>query len=111
VAVWFQNRRAHWKTKQLERDYAALRHSYDMLRADHDALPRDKDVLIDEVRNTLLIPWFQFQGRSSSSRACTPKRKKKILYSVCFVCDYLWNHQFHGSVPRRSWATRMPSCR
>jgi homeobox-leucine zipper protein len=34
VAVWFQNRRARWKTKQLERDYAALRHSYDALLAE-----------------------------------------------------------------------------
>jgi homeobox-leucine zipper protein len=50
VAVWFQNRRARWKTKQLERDYVALRHSYDALRADHDALRRDKDALLAEVR-------------------------------------------------------------
>lgn len=49
VAVWFQNRRARWKTKQLERDYGALKSRYDALRLDYDALVRDKDGLLSEV--------------------------------------------------------------
>ncbi|KAF6995645.1 hypothetical protein CFC21_012108, partial [Triticum aestivum] len=48
VAVWFQNRRARWKTKQLERDFNALRARHDALRADCDALRRDKDALAAE---------------------------------------------------------------
>ena len=55
VAVWFQNRRARWKTKQIERDFAALRAQHDALRTECDALRRDKDALAAEVRNGLVL--------------------------------------------------------
>ncbi|KAG2543123.1 hypothetical protein PVAP13_9NG729300 [Panicum virgatum] len=38
VAIWFQNRRARWKTKQLEKDYNALKRQLDAVKADNDAL-------------------------------------------------------------------------
>ncbi|XP_078443847.1 homeobox 1 isoform X2 [Wolffia australiana] len=41
VAIWFQNRRARYKTKQLERDFDRLKSSYDSLLADHNALLSD----------------------------------------------------------------------
>ncbi|KAG0568682.1 hypothetical protein KC19_6G037900 [Ceratodon purpureus] len=49
VAVWFQNRRARWKIKQLERDYEALTQDYNRLQADLDAVTRDKDSLRAQV--------------------------------------------------------------
>ncbi|KAK8557027.1 hypothetical protein V6N13_035133 [Hibiscus sabdariffa] len=42
IAVWFQNRRARWKTKQLERLYETLKHDYDVVS-------REKQKLQDEV--------------------------------------------------------------
>ncbi|KAG1330063.1 putative Homeobox-leucine zipper protein HAT5 [Cocos nucifera] len=45
VAIWFQNRRARWKTKQLEKDYEALKSSYDALTADYDSLLNEKEKL------------------------------------------------------------------
>jgi homeobox-leucine zipper protein len=53
VAVWFQNRRARWKTKQLERDFDRLKASFDALRADHDALLQDNNRLRSQVINHL----------------------------------------------------------
>ncbi|XP_019150677.1 PREDICTED: homeobox-leucine zipper protein ATHB-13-like [Ipomoea nil] len=38
IAIWFQNRRARWKTKQLERDYESLKRQFDAVKAENDAL-------------------------------------------------------------------------
>ncbi|XP_048335430.2 homeobox-leucine zipper protein ATHB-6 [Ziziphus jujuba] len=50
VAVWFQNRRARWKTKQLERDYGVLKGNYEALKLNYDALQHDNEALIKEIR-------------------------------------------------------------
>ncbi|XP_008808495.2 homeobox-leucine zipper protein HAT5-like [Phoenix dactylifera] len=49
VAIWFQNRRARWKTKQMEKDYGALKSSYDVLKADFEKLLKEKEKLKAEV--------------------------------------------------------------
>ncbi|KAL6655661.1 hypothetical protein ACP70R_006487 [Stipagrostis hirtigluma subsp. patula] len=45
VAVWFQNRRARWRAKQLEQDFGRLRAAHDELLAGRDALLADNDRL------------------------------------------------------------------
>ncbi|KAF2308560.1 hypothetical protein GH714_010637 [Hevea brasiliensis] len=49
VAVWFQNRRARWKTKQLERDYDLLKASYDSLLSNYDTAVKQNEKLKSEV--------------------------------------------------------------
>ncbi|XP_023543981.1 homeobox-leucine zipper protein HAT5-like [Cucurbita pepo subsp. pepo] len=49
VAVWFQNRRARWKTKQLERDYDLLKSSYDSFRSSYDFVVKENERLKAEV--------------------------------------------------------------
>ncbi|KAG8488149.1 hypothetical protein CXB51_018656 [Gossypium anomalum] len=49
VAIWFQNRRARWKTKQLEKDYDTLQANFNTLKADYGNLLKEKDKLKQEV--------------------------------------------------------------
>ncbi|KAE8661381.1 Homeobox-leucine zipper protein HOX20 [Hibiscus syriacus] len=49
VAIWFQNRRARWKTKQIEKEYDSLQARYNNLKADYDDLLKEKDKLKQEV--------------------------------------------------------------
>ncbi|XP_056843302.1 homeobox-leucine zipper protein HAT5-like [Raphanus sativus] len=45
VSVWFQNRHARWKTKQLERDFNLLKSSYDQLLSNYDSILKDNHLL------------------------------------------------------------------
>ncbi|KAL6846722.1 hypothetical protein ACP4OV_024170 [Aristida adscensionis] len=49
VAIWFQNKRARWKSKQLEREYSALRDDYDALLSSYDSLKKEKLALLKQL--------------------------------------------------------------
>jgi hypothetical protein len=49
VAIWFQNKRARWRSKQLEHDYAALQAQYDALHARVESLKQEKLALAAQV--------------------------------------------------------------
>ncbi|XP_021905273.1 homeobox-leucine zipper protein ATHB-20-like [Carica papaya] len=49
IAIWFQNRRARWKTKQLEKDYEILKKQFEALKADNDALQAQNNKLNAEL--------------------------------------------------------------
>ncbi|KAK8302015.1 hypothetical protein V6Z11_D04G058700 [Gossypium hirsutum] len=49
IAIWFQNRRVRWKTKQLEKDYDVLKKQCEALKADADALQAQNNKLSAEL--------------------------------------------------------------
>ncbi|KAL7163929.1 hypothetical protein ACSBR2_039942 [Camellia fascicularis] len=49
IAIWFQNRRARWKTKQLEKDYEVLKRQFEAIKADNDALQAQNHKLQAEI--------------------------------------------------------------
>ncbi|GFS46816.1 homeobox protein 6 [Actinidia rufa] len=48
VAIWFQNRRARWKTKQMEREYGVLRANYEDLKLKFEKLEKEREGLMAE---------------------------------------------------------------
>lgn len=63
VAIWFQNRRARWKSKQLEREYNLLKANYDALAQSFDSLKKEKQSLLKQV---CLNSWFNQADQSTS---------------------------------------------
>lgn len=82
VAVWFQNRRARWKTKQLERDYGILKANYDSLKLNFEALQHDKEALLAEL-NELKSK----QGEENTESNLSVKEEKMIPESENEVYD------------------------
>ncbi|KAM3363847.1 homeobox-leucine zipper protein ATHB-13-like isoform X1 [Capsicum galapagoense] len=66
IAIWFQNRRARWKTKQLEKDYEILKRHYGSLKADNDALKAQNKELHSELQ------LLNVKNRESSGGGGTP---------------------------------------
>ncbi|KAL5097939.1 hypothetical protein RYX36_002266 [Vicia faba] len=65
VAVWFQNRRARWKIKQLERDYGVLKANYDALKLKLDAITQDNKAFHKEIKELKLK--LEEEEKSASS--------------------------------------------
>ncbi|CAL9079488.1 unnamed protein product [Musa textilis] len=59
VAIWFQNRRARWKTKQLEKDYDVLKRQFEAMKSENEALRAQNQKLHAEVpvnSQTFVLP-------------------------------------------------------
>ncbi|KAF7830772.1 homeobox-leucine zipper protein ATHB-12-like [Senna tora] len=50
VAIWFQNRRARWKSKRIEQDYRKLRDEYESLASRFESLKKEKESLQVELQ-------------------------------------------------------------
>uniref|UniRef100_A0A6N2KIX9 Homeobox-leucine zipper protein n=1 Tax=Salix viminalis TaxID=40686 RepID=A0A6N2KIX9_SALVM len=80
VAIWFQNRRARWKTKQMEQKYKTLKASYDDLASSYESLKNERESLL------LQISYFR-----------SPLELFLLLQQFQTVSDQLGNNPCEGS--------------
>ncbi|KAJ1378033.1 Leucine zipper, homeobox-associated [Sesbania bispinosa] len=68
VAIWFQNKRARWKSKQLERDYSMLLSNYNNLASRFETLKKEKQTLLIQLQklNGLIQKPLEEQSQSST---------------------------------------------
>ncbi|KAG5036074.1 hypothetical protein JHK87_010984 [Glycine soja] len=68
VAIWFQNRRARWKSKRIEQEYRKLKDEYDNLASRFESLKKEKDSLQLELQKLSdLLEACQDDGREDKA--------------------------------------------
>ncbi|PIN13338.1 Transcription factor HEX [Handroanthus impetiginosus] len=50
VAIWFQNRRARWKSKHIEKEYSVLLANYNNLASQFESLRKEKQSLLIQLQ-------------------------------------------------------------
>ncbi|KAK7317094.1 hypothetical protein RJT34_01039 [Clitoria ternatea] len=63
VAIWFQNRRARWKSKRIEQEYRKLRDEYDNLASRFQSLKEEKESLQLELQKLSDLMETSHDGR------------------------------------------------
>ncbi|KAJ6307904.1 hypothetical protein OIU76_017648 [Salix suchowensis] len=68
VSIWFQNRRARLRTKQIEKEYSILKASYDVLASSFESLKRERQSLIIQLQKLKNRPVKQHGSRNCGSQ-------------------------------------------
>ncbi|XP_071697757.1 homeobox-leucine zipper protein ATHB-7-like [Rutidosis leptorrhynchoides] len=90
VAIWFQNKRARWKSKQLERDYNVLRASYDSLSSRFDVLNRENQSLTLQLKKLREATDNKAKSSSTEENSNNSRDEKASLSmekGLCIVSD------------------------
>ena len=58
VAIWFQNKRARWKSKEIEKNYRVLKANYENLKTRLETIKKERESLQEQVFILLLSIFF-----------------------------------------------------
>ncbi|KAJ1442421.1 Homeobox-like domain superfamily [Sesbania bispinosa] len=71
IAIWYQNKRARWKTQTLEHDYNALQSRLENVMAEKKQLERDVECLKVELKKAQEMMLISMKGNASSCEFST----------------------------------------
>ncbi|KAM7254788.1 hypothetical protein ACFE04_020029 [Oxalis oulophora] len=112
IAVWFQNRKARWKNKQLERLYDTLKREYDIVSTEkqklQDEVMKLKSMLRDQVASHNKQVSTEISGEQTTTVESTSMKirsyvKKPVNYQMA-ESNNLFNEDEYNNVPSPYWA-------
>ncbi|PIM97397.1 hypothetical protein CDL12_30135 [Handroanthus impetiginosus] len=117
IAVWFQNRRARWKGKQLERLYDALKQEYDVVSREKHKLQQEvlalRTILKDQMtKKQVSNGYTEVSGEETVESTSIPSSDKpNNINNQIAECNYVLNMDDYNQVMMTpyNWAT-LPSC-
>ncbi|XP_073275453.1 putative homeobox-leucine zipper protein ATHB-51 [Primulina huaijiensis] len=117
IAVWFQNRRARWKGKQLERLYDSLKQEFDNLTGEKQKLQQEvfslRAMLKDQVaKKQVSTAYTEISGDETVESTSIPSSEKsRGNINQIPECSYALNVDDYNPVMMSAayWAD-MPSC-
>ncbi|KAI3473311.1 hypothetical protein Pfo_030602 [Paulownia fortunei] len=119
IAVWFQNRRARWKGKQLERLYDALKQEFDAVSREKHKLQQEvlalRAILKDQVaKKQVSTGYTEVSGEETVESTSIPSSDKprgtNDVHQIA-ECSYVLNVDDYSSVMMTpyNWPA-LPSC-
>ncbi|MFS7927061.1 putative transcription factor homeobox-WOX family [Helianthus anomalus] len=86
VAIWFQNRRARSKSRQIEQEFNNLKHNYEMLASMSECLKEENRTLVTQLQTLRELAKTQ-QGSVTMTRNFTNKNNNEDLGPVSVAND------------------------
>ncbi|KAJ0716615.1 putative transcription factor homeobox-WOX family [Helianthus annuus] len=84
VAIWFQNRRARSKSRQIEQEFNSLKHNYEMLASTSECLKEENRALVTQTLRELAKTQ---EGSVTITRNFTNKNNNEDLGPVSVAND------------------------